>query len=365
MLPPPPVEAGGSPASYPWRRSLLAPVALCATDAEGAGQARGPPHVHAPAACAWCRILRAVPAAGRRRTHPSDRHHPVPRRALLVGGPEIIADGSMLRTHDLSAVFSDSVSHVVSAICQLCSRSVPQECRTPLLRSVPNQMKRKHHKQLDLPLKLRGGRRPNAGRKSKTSRPRVSHARRARFSAHEPVLITTRLSNALPSLRCNAARKALNRAFAAGCDRCGFRLIHYSIQSNHLHLLVEAKNRGALTRGVQGLMVRIARCLNRLWSRRGKVFADRYHDRILRSPRQVRNALVYVLQNAKKHRRKLKGLIDAFSSARWFDGWRERLRFTGPEPSPAPVASARTWLLDQGWRRHGLISSSAAPRSPG
>ncbi len=141
--------------------------------------------------------------------------------------------------------------------------------------------------------------------------------------------------------------------------------VNYSIQSNHLHLLVEARNRGALTRGVQGLMVRIAKGLNRLWSRRGKVFSDRYHDRILRSPRQVRNALVYVLQNAKKHGRKLKGLIDAFSSARWFDGWRERLHFTGPEPSPAPIAAARTWLLDQGWRKHGLISASEAPRSPG
>ncbi len=226
-------------------------------------------------------------------------------------------------------------------------------------------MKRKHDKQLGLPLKLRGGRRRNAGRKRATSRPRVSHARRARFSSGEPLLVTMRLLNALPSLRLNAARKALNRAFAAGCDRCGFRLVHYSIQSNHLHLLVEARNRGALTRGVQGLMVRIAKGLNRLWRRRGKVFSDRYHDRILRSPRQVRNALIYVLQNAKKHGRRLKGLIDGFSSGRWFDGWCERLRFTGPELSPAPIAAARTWLLDQGWRKHGLISVSEAPRSPG
>ncbi len=149
-------------------------------------------------------------------------------------------------------------------------------------------MKRKHDKQLDLPLKLRGGRRRNAGRRRKTSRPRVSHTSRARFSSGEPLLVTMRLLNALPSLRRSQVRKILNRAFAAGCDRFGFRLIHYSIQSNHLHLLVEARNRGAMTRGVQGLMVRIAKGLNRLWSRRGKVFSDRYHDRILRSPRQVR-----------------------------------------------------------------------------
>ena len=226
-------------------------------------------------------------------------------------------------------------------------------------------MKRKHDKQLDLPLKLRGGRRRNAGRKRATARPCVSHARRAKLSSGEPLLVTMRLLNALPSLRRIQVRKILNRAFAAGCDRFGFRLIHYSIQSNHLHLLVEARNRGALTRGIQGLMVRIAKSLNRLWRRRGKVFSDRYHDRILRSPRQVRNALVYVRQYAKKHGRKLKELIEAFSSARWFDGWRERLHFTGPELSPAPIGAARTWLLEQGWRKHGLISVSEAPRSPG
>jgi len=47
--------------------------------------------------------------------------------------------------------------------------------------------------------------------------------------------------------------------------------------------------------------IRVAKGLNKLWARRGKVFADHYHDRILRTPREVRNALCYVLHNAKKH----------------------------------------------------------------
>ncbi|HKO91462.1 MAG TPA: hypothetical protein VJU61_09940, partial [Polyangiaceae bacterium] len=73
------------------------------------------------------------------------------------------------------------------------------------------------------------------------------------------------------------------------------RIVHYSIQSNHVHLLVEADDRRALTAGLRGLFVRIAGALNRLWQRRGGVFADRFHERELRTPREVRNSLLYVL----------------------------------------------------------------------
>ena len=148
-------------------------------------------------------------------------------------------------------------------------------------------------------------------------------------------------------------------ALAAGSDRFGFRLVHYSVQSNHLHLIVEAKDRRALSRGLQGLLVRIAKALNRLWGRKGSVFSDRYHDRILRTPREVRNALRYVLLNARRH-----GILgpspDPYSSGRWFDGWRERLGrlVLGRE---GPVARARTWLLAVGWRRHGRIGLAEVP----
>lgn len=79
----------------------------------------------------------------------------------------------------------------------------------------------------------------------------------------------------------------LRTAFAAGSERFGFRLRQYSVQSDHRHLVVEGKDRRALSRGMQGLLIRIAKGLNRLWGRRGTVFADRYHDRILRTPREV------------------------------------------------------------------------------
>ena len=151
--------------------------------------------------------------------------------------------------------------------------------------------------------------------------------------------------------------------FRAGCARFGFRLIEYSVQTNHVHFLVEAKDRRALSRGMQGLLIRMARGLNKLWQRKGRVFAERYHERILRSPTEVRRALVYVLQNAKKHLGRLSRLNrpDPFSSGPWFRGWRDYhdLTWLGPE---GPICAATTWLLRSGWKRHGLISLSESPR---
>src|SRR5439155_22992404 len=127
-------------------------------------------------------------------------------------------------------------------------------------------------------------------------------------------------------------------------------------QQNHLHFLVEIEDESALSHGMKGLLVRVARSLNRLWGRQGAVFADRYHARALRSPREVRTALVYVLQNARKHRAAV-GETDSFSSAAWFEGWEhppgsfDSSRCIGR----APVVAARSWLLRAGWQRHGLI----------
>ena len=155
----------------------------------------------------------------------------------------------------------------------------------------------------------------------------------------------------------------LRGAFSSGADRFGFRLVEYSIQSNHLHLLCEARDRRALWRGMQGLSVRIAKRLNKLWGRKGRVFADRYHARILRTPREVRVALAYVLCNARRHRVRLAG-VDRFSTGPWFEGWRgigaervERVR----RRMAKPALRARTWLLSSGWRRHGFVRIDEVP----
>jgi REP element-mobilizing transposase RayT len=166
---------------------------------------------------------------------------------------------------------------------------------------------------------------------------------------------------------------AIRRASQA--DPKHFRVVHFSIQFDHLHLIVEASDKQALSRGMQGLAVRIARYVNDLLGRRGKFWADRWHGRALTSPRSVRNALVYVLMNFRKHARfPLPAGVDAFSSARDFDGWHTsgRLRrlvcHAAERPPPLPrgpsVSAAATWLARIGWRRHGFIGPSEHPRRP-
>ncbi len=203
----------------------------------------------------------------------------------------------------------------------------------------------------------RGGRRDDAGRKPKGERALVTHAARPKLTPRDPVFVTTRLLPGLPNLRRERTLATLRAVLAAGSDRFGFRLVEYSIQSNHLHFIAEAEDARSIARGMQGLLVRIAKALNREWGRRGKVLSDRYHAQILRTPREVRNTLVYVLQNSRKHGAQLTG-IDVHSSGPWFRGWRDRVART-----PSPIATARSWLLTSGWQRWGLLRTDEAPAS--
>ena len=193
----------------------------------------------------------------------------------------------------------------------------------------------------------------------KLGRPRIhkhssgAHRKREPLAARFPVHVTLRRGEGLPSLRMPSTLKVLRRAFRAGCDRFGFRLVHYSIQSNHIHLLAEARDRRALSRGMQGLVIRMARALNRLWGRSGKVFPHRYFDRILRTPREVRGVLDYILNNKFLHLAVECVGLDDYASGQWFDGWRDGWRSRAREESP--LAEARTWLVRVGWRRHGLL----------
>jgi len=150
-----------------------------------------------------------------------------------------------------------------------------------------------------------------------------------------------------------------------GRERFGFRLIQFSIQGDHLHLIAEAADRQSLARGIQGLAVRVAKRLNRAWGRKGTVFADRYHDRVLRSPREVRSALCYVLNNGLHHGQRFvragRPCADPLSSAPWFPGWSDGVRPTPPAGVPPPVVPARCWLLTRGWWQHGAIRVDEVP----
>jgi REP element-mobilizing transposase RayT len=176
--------------------------------------------------------------------------------------------------------------------------------------------------------------------------------RRPRHVARHPLHVTLRLADGLPSLRDDAAQRVLRDALHASSDRHGLRIVHFSAQRDHLHLLCEAEDERALTRGMRGFGVRLAHALNRLWQRTGALVGDRYHARALRSPREVRNVLAYVFRNARKHGVRLFEAVDPCSSAYTFDGWRENVVRSR---EPDLLARARTWLLTCGWRRHGPI----------
>jgi hypothetical protein len=217
--------------------------------------------------------------------------------------------------------------------------------------------------QLGLQLKERrrwGGRRPGAGRKRG---PHVPHGRRDGVAQRLPAHVTVKLLPGLPSLRSVPLVRALQRSFAAACDRGDFRLVHYTLQTTHAHLLVEATDARALARGMMAVGARLARALNRTSGHRGRVLAERFHARILRTPREVRNALAYVLLNARRHaRRPRPGLrVDPASSGGWFDGWWRQPVGDRSRVDPIPVTRPRTWLLAVGWRRHGLIDPEEVP----
>jgi REP element-mobilizing transposase RayT len=208
----------------------------------------------------------------------------------------------------------------------------------------------------------RGGARPGAGRKP-SRRPVVHHVRRERSSGWTPAIVTLRVVDGIPSLRKRCFILAVQRSFREACERSGFRLVHDSIQTDHLHLIVEADGSAALGCGMKSISARIARAVNRTFLRTGAVLAGRYHVRWLRSPREVRNALRYVLLNMRKHFRQRRGVappvrVDAASSGRWFDGWRGR-GVSGR--GSREVADPRTWLLAVGWRRHRLIGLGDVP----
>jgi hypothetical protein len=160
---------------------------------------------------------------------------------------------------------------------------------------------------------------------------------------------------------------AIAAANARGRGR--FQIVHYSVQADHLHLIVEALDRRALIEGMRGFSVSLTRRINRLLFRKGRLVAARWHGRALSSPREVRRALVYVLANAKKHGEPV-GPVDPLSSAPHFRRFREFAprspaecdaklvpRFARSTSPPAPS----TWLLGKGWSRAGAISMHDAP----
>jgi len=217
----------------------------------------------------------------------------------------------------------------------------------------------------------RGGPRPGAGRPPTSANPPVHHVRRPPVPRQCPSHVTLRVCSGTPGLRSRPFLRQLRSSLRQACERKGFRVVHYSVQRNHLHLLVESAGKEALGRGMKAISARVARAVQRAFGLSGPVLHGRYHLRVLRTPREVRSALAYVLLNARKHWRERHGAsppeqLDSASSGRWFDGWRPAPATREPPPGalePPEVAPAHTWLLSIGWRRHGLVDPAEVPGS--
>ena len=175
-----------------------------------------------------------------------------------------------------------------------------------------------------------------------------------------PLHVTLRLRNGLPRLR---RRDEFQRVRSAIRDahKADFRIVHFSVLTNHVHLVIEADDRRALSRGMQGLKIRMTRRLNKLWGTKGTIFSERYHDDEITTPKQARHVLHYVIGNYRKHRAQAGVMlkprwVDPFSSARQLDGWNQPVR-----REAGVVQPPRTWMLRTGWKRHGLLDAHAIP----
>ena len=194
--------------------------------------------------------------------------------------------------------------------------------------------------QLSLPSRPTwGGRRAGAGRKlAPGRRPTVPHRARPPHAAAQPAHVTLRTDVAVRCLRSARAFPAVARALAASSTD-DFRILHFSAQDDHRHLLVEAEDARTLSSGVSGLAIRVARAVNRALCRRGPVWSGRYHARALTTPREVRHALVYVLTNRRKHGGDIRG-VDPCSSGHWLDEMkRPAVRALEKEMADPPTAA--------------------------
>jgi REP element-mobilizing transposase RayT len=212
-----------------------------------------------------------------------------------------------------------------------------------------------------------GGSRKGAGRRAKQrgdgKRVHASHSKREKVLKSRPVHLTVNFVEGLPNLRREGLAQAVLGAMEARERGCGFRVVHFALLSNHLHLICEAEDNSALTSGMRGLNVRVARAVNRELRRKGRVVAERFHMHVLRTKREVQYAVKYVLRNAERHGawrplpcelvgrgggevNRSAAFPDPLSSAANFPHWRERELVLSPRQSPASLVDLPgTWLL--------------------
>src|SRR6476619_2404084 len=189
------------------------------------------------------------------------------------------------------------------------------------------------------------------------------HVARPEVSPRHPVHVVLRVTREVGNLRTRHAYRAVRGAIGKCAARSDYRVVHVSIQSNHVHLVVEADDKRALTLGMQGFAISAAKRLNReLHRKRGEVFPFRYHATTVETPTQARNTISYVLNNWRRHRADARApwRIDPYSSGDRFDGWDHGY---APRAEPLPTVRPTSWLLTDGWKRAGPIELDEIPRA--
>jgi REP element-mobilizing transposase RayT len=241
------------------------------------------------------------------------------------------------------------------------------------MKASPKRSRKRHVQQK---LFRRGGKRKGAGRKPKGNRAGSPHQARPTIKPQHALHVVMRVVPAVGNMRRRSLYKAMRNATITAALRERFRIVHVSIQRNHVHMLVEADSKLALARGMQGFQISAARHINTALGfgarrRRGPVFADRYHVEVITSPTRARHALSYVLSNWRHHKEDQHGLaatwlVDPFSSGISFPDWQELDGQAWMWPSretydPLMVRRPQSWLLREGWKIRGSISAREVP----
>jgi REP element-mobilizing transposase RayT len=236
-----------------------------------------------------------------------------------------------------------------------------------------SRRRRERRRHIQQSLFRRGGKRKGAGRKPRGARAGERHEARPDIEPSHALHVVMRVVPDVGSLRRRKLYKAMRDATITAALREWFRIVHISLQRTHVHLIVEAEDKAALGRGMQGFQVSAARNINTVLGdgvrrRRGKVFADRYHLEVITTPTRARHAIGYVLSNWRHHGEDLSGLsstwlVDPFSSAISFPDWTELEDQPWMWPiretyDPLMVRRPQSWLLREGWKRGGVAISA-------
>jgi REP element-mobilizing transposase RayT len=190
-----------------------------------------------------------------------------------------------------------------------------------------------------------GGARVGAGRpKSQKKRSYVPHVARPAVARSRPHHVTVKFVHGTWNLRSQRCFRPIRDALATvKRERAGVRIVQFTVQHNHLHLIVEADDRASLSGAMRSLLIRVARGVNAVMGARGRRVRERYHEHILRTPAEARNALRYVLRNRDHH------------LAQWAAPRGPELDEFGSIAHRDVVRAAASWLLREGWTRAGPL----------